>query len=150
MTDYAGQAAPQRQYREEVPDPNAGTKSIGDALGDVTRDLSVLFQQEVALAKAEARQAASRAGQAASMYAAAAIAAFLFVLFLSLALWEALSPSTGRGWGAVIVAVIWLVAGIVLFLVARAQMKKVSGLPQTAETVGQIPNALKGQEERNQ
>jgi hypothetical protein len=29
-------------------------------------------------------------------------------------------------------------------------MKKVSGLPQTAETVGQIPNALKGQEERNQ
>jgi hypothetical protein len=150
MTDYAGQAAPQRQYREDVPDPNAGTKSIGDALGDVTRDLSVLFQQEVALAKAEARQAASRAGQAASMYAAAAIAAFLFVLFLSLALWEALSPSTGRGWGAVIVAVIWLVAGIVLFLVARAQMKKISGLPQTAETVGQIPNALKGQEERNQ
>jgi hypothetical protein len=150
MTDYAGQAAPQRQYREDVPDPNAGTKSIGDALGDVTRDLSVLFQQEVALAKAEVRQAASRAGQAAGMYAAAAIAAFLFVLFLSLALWEALSPSTGRGWGAVIVAVIWLVAGIVLFLVARAQMKKVSGLPQTAETVGQIPNALKGQEERNQ
>jgi hypothetical protein len=150
MTDYAGQAAPQRQYREDVPDPNAGTKSIGDALGDVTRDLSVLFQQEVALAKAEARQAASRAGQAASMYAAAAIAAFLFVLFLSLALWEALSPSTGRGWGAVIVAVVWLVAGIVLFLVARAQMKKISGLPQTAETVGQIPNALKGQEERNQ
>jgi Na+/melibiose symporter-like transporter len=84
------------------------------------------------------------------MFAGAAIAAFLFVLFLSLALWEALSDSTGRGWGAVIVAAIWLVAGIVLFLVARAQMKKVSGLPQTAETVGQIPNALKGQEERNQ
>jgi hypothetical protein len=38
----------------------------------------------------------------------------------------------------------------VLFLVARAQMKKVSGLPQTAETVRQVPNALKGQEERNQ
>jgi hypothetical protein len=150
MTDYAGQAAPQRQYREDVPDPNAGTKSIGDALGDVTRDLSVLVQQELALAKAEVRQTVNKAGQAAGMYAGAAIAAFLFVLFLSVALWEALSESTGRGWGAVIVAVIWLVAGIVLFLVARAQMKKVSGLPQTAETVGRIPNALKGQEERNQ
>jgi hypothetical protein len=150
MTDYAGQAAPQRQYREDVPDPDAGTKSIGDALGDVTRDLSVLVQQELALAKAEVRQTVNKAGQAAGMYAGAAIAAFLFVLFLSVALWEALSESTGRGWGAVIVAVIWLVAGIVLYLVARAQMKKVSGLPQTAETVGRIPNALKGQEERNQ
>ena len=150
MTDYAGQAAPQRQYREDVPDPDAGTKSIGDALGDVTRDLSVLVQQELALAKAEVRQTVNQAGQAAGMYAGAAIAAFLFVLFLSVALWEALSESTGRGWGAVIVAVIWLVAGIVLYLVARAQMKKVSGLPQTTETVRQVPNALKGHEERNQ
>jgi hypothetical protein len=149
MTDYAGQAAPQREYRD-VPEPDAGTKSIGEALGDVTRDLSALFQQEVALAKAELRQTANQAGQAAGMYAGAAIAAFLFVLFLSLALWEALSPSTGRGWGAVIVAVVWLVAGVVLYLVARAQMKKVSGIPQTTETVGQIPNALKGHEERNQ
>jgi MFS family permease len=149
MTDYAGQAAPQRQYREDVPDPNAATKSIGDALGDVTRDLSVLVQQELALAKAEVRQTVNKAGQAVGMYAGAAIAAFLFVLFLSLALWEALSDSTGRGWGAVIVAVIWLVAGLVLFLVARAQMKKVTGLPQTTETVRQVPNALKGQEERN-
>jgi Putative Actinobacterial Holin-X, holin superfamily III len=149
MTDYAGQATPQRQYRD-VPETDAGTKSIGDALGDVTRDLSLLFQQEVALAKAEVRQTVNRSGQAAGMFAAAAIAGFLFVLFLSLALWEALSDSTGRGWGAVIVAVIWLVAGLVLSLVARAQMKKVSGLPQTTETVRQVPNALKGHEERNQ
>jgi hypothetical protein len=149
MTDYAGQAPPRRQYND-VPETDTGTKSIGEALGDVTRDLSVLFQQEVALAKAEVRQTANKAGQAAGMYAGAAIAAFLFVLFLSLALWEALSPSTGRGWGAVIVAVVWLVAGVVLYLVARGEMKKVSGIPQTTETVGQIPNALKGHEERNQ
>jgi len=149
MTDYAGQAPPRREY-EGVSEPTAGTKNIGDALADVTRDLSVLFEQQVALAKAEVRQAANRAGQAAGMFAGAAIAAFLFVLFLSLALWEALSKSTGRGWGAVIVAVIWLIAGVVLYLVARAQMKKVSGIPQTTETLSQVPNALKGHEERNQ
>ena len=149
MTDYAGQAAPQRQYRD-VPEPDTGTKNIGDAFADVTKDLSVLFQQEVALAKAEVRQATTRAGQAAGMFAGAAIAAFLFVLFLSLALWEALSDSTGRGWGAVIVAVIWLIAGVVLYLVARAQMKKVSRIPQTTETLSQVPNALTGHEERNQ
>jgi hypothetical protein len=149
MTDYAGQAPPRRQYHD-IPEIDAGTKSIGEALGDVTRDLSVLFQQEVALAKAEVRQSVNRASQAAGMYAGAAVAAFLFVLFLSLALWEALSEATGRGWGAVIVGAIWLVAGLVLYLVARAQMKKVTGLPQTTETVRQVPNALKGHEERNQ
>jgi apolipoprotein N-acyltransferase len=83
------------------------------------------------------------------MFAGAAVAAFLFVLFLSLALWVAISDRTGPGWGAVIVAVIWLVAGAVLYLVARAQMKKISGLPQTTQTVRQVPNALKGHEERN-
>jgi hypothetical protein len=72
----------------------------------------------------------------------------LFVVFLSLALWVEISESTGPSWGAVIVAVIWLVAGVVLFLVARAQMKKV-GLQQTTETMRQVPNALKGHEERN-
>ncbi|HEY9468205.1 MAG TPA: phage holin family protein, partial [Propionibacteriaceae bacterium] len=92
----------------------------------------------------------TRAGQAIGMFAGAAIAAFLFVLFLSLALWETLSDSTGRGWGAVIVALIWLIAGVVLYLVARAQMQKISGIPQTTETLSQVPNALKGHEERNQ
>jgi len=147
MTDYAGQAPPRRQY-EDVPE--TGGKSIGEAIGEVTRDLSVLVQQELALAKAEVRQTATRAGQTAGMFAGAAVAAFLFVVFLSLALWVAISDRTGPGWGAVIVAVIWLVAGVVLYLVARAQMKKISsGLPQTTETVRQVPNALKGHEERN-
>jgi hypothetical protein len=146
MTDFADQAPPRREYQEEPE--TAGTKSVGEALADVTRDLSVLFQQELALAKAEVRQSTSRAGQAAGMYAGAAVAAFLFVVFLSLALWVEISESTGPGWGAVIVAAIWLAAGVVLFLVARTQMKKI-GLQQTTETVRQVPNALKGHEERN-
>lgn len=147
MTGYTNQAPPRREFQDAS---DAGTKGIGEALSDVTRDLSVLVQQELALAKAEISQAVNRVSQAAGMFAGAAVAAFLFVLFLSLALWVAISDRTGPGWGAVIVAVIWLVAGAVLFLVARAQMKKVSGIPQTAETVSQVPNALKGHEERNQ
>ena len=148
MTDYADQAPPRREYQDTTAEA-AGTKSIGEAIGDVTRDLSVLVQQELALAKAEVRQSASRAGQGAGMFAGAAVAAFLFVLFLSIGLWVAISDRTGPGWGAVIVAVIWLVAAGILFVVARGQMKKISGLQQTTETVRQVPNALKGHEERN-
>ena len=148
MTDYADQAAPRRTY-EDTAEPTGESKSIGEAIGDVTRDLSVLVQQELALAKAEVRQSATRAGQSAGMFAGAAVAAFLFVVFLSISLWVAISDLTGPGWGAFIVAVIWLVAAAVLFVVARAQMQKISGLSQTTETVRQVPNALKGHEERN-
>jgi hypothetical protein len=147
MTDYTNQAPPRREFQDAS---DGGTKGIGEALSDVTRDLSVLVQQELALAKAEVSQTVNRVSQAAGMFAGAAVAAFLFVVFLSLALWVAISDRTGPGWGAVIVAVIWLVAGVVLYFVARAQLKKVSGMPQTAETVSQVPNALKGHEERNQ
>ncbi len=147
MTDYADQAPPRREFQDAS---DLGTKGIGEALSDVTRDLSVLVQQELALAKAEVSQSVTRVGQAAGMFAGAAVAAFLFVVFLSLALWVTISDRTGPGWGAVIVAAIWLVAGVVLYFVARAQLKKVSGMAQTTETVRQVPNALKGQEERNQ
>jgi hypothetical protein len=148
MTDYADQAPPRRQYQDETESTGVN-KSIGEAVGAVTRDLSVLVQQELALAKAEARQSASRAGQAAGMFAGAAVAAFLFVVFLSIALWVTISDNTGPAWAAVIVAAIWLVAAGILFLVARGQVKKISGLQQTTETVRQVPNALKGHEERN-
>jgi uncharacterized membrane protein YoaK (UPF0700 family) len=148
MTDYADQAPPRRQYQDET-ESTGGIKSIGEAVGDVTRDMSVLVQQELALAKAEVRQSASRAGQAAGMFAGAAVAAFMFVVFLSIALWVTISDNTGPAWAAVIVAAIWLVAAGILFLVARGQVKKISGLQQTTETVRQVPNALKGHEERN-
>ena len=123
--------------------------SLGTAFTAVTQDITTLMQQEVALAKAEARQAASRAGQSAGMFAGAGVAAFLFVLFLSIALWWAIGDRTGLGWAALIVAFIWAVAGAVLALVAKKQLDRINGLEQTADTLAKVPNALKGQEERN-
>lgn len=122
---------------------------LSEALTAVTRDISTLMQQEVALAKAEARQSAARAGQSAGMFAGAAVAAFLFVLFLSIALWWAIGDRTGLGWAALIVALIWAVAGAVLALVAKKQVELIKGLEQTSDTLAKVPNALKGQEERN-
>ncbi len=84
------------------------------------------------------------------MFAAAAVAAFSFVLFLSIALWWAIGDRTGLGWGvALVVAFIWAVAGAVLFLVAKRQLDRITGLEQTSDTSAKLPNALKGQEERN-
>ena len=131
-----------------VADTGADT-SLATALTAVTRDVTTLMQQEVALAKAEARQSASRVGQSVGMFAGAGVAAFLFVLFLSIALWWAIGDRTGLGWAALIVAVIWAIAGAVLALVAKKQLDRVNGLQQTTDTLAKVPNALTGHEEKN-
>ncbi len=125
----------------------AATTSLGDLLGEVTRDLSTLIRQEVELAKAELKQSASRAGKGAGLWGGAGYAALMAVFFLSVALWWALGLLVGLGWSAVIVAVIWGVIALILFLTGRTQMKKIQGAPQTVDTVKRIPDAVKRNEE---
>lgn len=124
--------------------------SLGERLGDVTRDLSLLMRQEVALAKAEVTQSASNAGKGVGLLAGAALGGFFVLLFLSVSLWRAIGNATGYGWSALIVAAIWAVIAIVLGVVGRNELRRVRGVPRTTETLGKIPNALKGQEEKNQ
>jgi hypothetical protein len=121
--------------------------SVGELLGDVSRDLSELVRQEIELAKAEAKETATRAGKGAGMLAGAGTAAHLGLVFLSVALWWGIGNATGRGWSAIIVAVLWLIIGGVLALVGKKQLSTVRGLDRTTETVKKIPPALKPDEE---
>jgi Flp pilus assembly protein TadB len=84
------------------------------------------------------------------MYVGAALGGFFLLLFLSTALMWGLGQLLGSdGWAAVIVAAIWGIIALVLASMAKKEMQKIRGLPDTADTVGKIPNALKGQEEKN-
>ena len=76
-------------------------------LGDVSKDLSDLVRQEIALAKAEATQSATRVGKGAGLLGGAGVAGHFVLLFLSIALWWGLGNSIGRGWSALIVAAVW-------------------------------------------
>jgi hypothetical protein len=125
----------------------AASTSLGDLLGEVTRDLSTLMRQELELAKAELKQSASRAGKGAGMLGGAGYAAGMTILFLSIALWWALGTLIGGGWSGVIVAVIWAVIALILFLVGRRQLKEVNGAPKTVESLKKIPETLKRNEE---
>ncbi|MET3143739.1 UNVERIFIED_ORG: putative membrane protein [Arthrobacter sp. UYEF2] len=113
----------------------ADNTSLGDLLGEVTRDLSTLMRQEVELAKAELKESASKAGRGGGMLAGAGVAGHFVLLFLSIALWVALGGLMGLGWSAVVVAVIWGVIAAVLASVGRRELKTVKGMPQTAETL---------------
>ena len=121
----------------------AGRESLGDLLAEVSRDLSTLIRQEVELAKAELKQTATRAGKGAGMMGGAGYAALMAVLFLSIALWWALGYLMGNAWSGVVVAVIWAIIALILFLVGRNQLKAVKGMPQTVETVKEFPDTLK-------
>jgi hypothetical protein len=121
----------------------AESNSLGDLLGDVTRDLSTLMRQELELAKAEAKQSATRAGKGGGMLAGAGVAGHFVLLFLSIALWYALGELMGLGWSAVVVALIWGIIAAVLAATGRKELKAIKGMPQTVETVQEIPPTLK-------
>ena len=124
-------------------------RSLGDLLGDVTRDLSTLLRQEVELAKAEVKESGTKAGKGVGMLVGAGVGGFLAILFISIALWWGLGYLVGNAWSGLLVAVLWGIVAAVLVQAGRKELARVKGLPKTAETVSKIPNALKGNEEDN-
>ncbi len=124
-------------------------QSLGELVAEVSRDLSTLLRQEVELAKAEAKQSAQRAGKGAGMLAGAGVAGHMVLLFLSVALWWALGAVMGRGWSAVVVAVLWAIVAAVLAARGRKELRTVEGMPETTDTLKKIPNAVRGHEEKN-
>ena len=99
--------------------------SLGDLVGNVTRDLSTLMRQELALAQAELKQEATKTAKGGGAVAGAGLAAIFVVLFLSLALWAGLSNVMEAGWAELIVAVIWAVIAAVLFVTGRSHLRQV-------------------------
>lgn len=124
---------------------DVGDVSVGDLIGNVTRDLSTLMRQELALAQAEVKQEVAKTAKGAGALGGAGFAAFFVVLFLSLALWAGLSNVMDGGWAAVIVAVLWAIVAAVLFVTGRSQLRQVNPKPErTIDTLSQVPDALKG------
>ncbi len=155
MTDYAGSAPPTAtppgdhdRPRRSVLESEDG-RSIGQMLTDVTTNVSTLMQQEVALAKAELKQSSTRAGKGIGLLVGAAVGAVLFLVFLSVSAAWGIGQHLGVQWGALIVAAVWVVVALALAMAGKKELERVNGVPQTADTLSKVPNALKGQEEDN-
>ncbi|NWF29121.1 phage holin family protein [Streptomyces sp. PKU-EA00015] len=116
--------------------PGTQDRSVGELLTAVTSDVQQLFRQEAALAKAEVREEAAKAGKAAGMYGGAGFAGSMVALFASLAAVFGLANVMDAGWAALIVTGVWTVVGAVLFVKGRARMRQVSPKPErTVETL---------------
>ncbi|MET0764654.1 MAG: phage holin family protein [Blastococcus sp.] len=124
--------------------PDVEGASVGALIGEVTKDLSTLMRQELELAKVELKAEAKKAGQGAGMFGAAGFAGYMVLMFLSIALWWALSHLVGHSWSALIVAILWGVIGAVAFVMGRKKFQQVNPKPErTVDTLSQVPGALK-------
>lgn len=126
--------------------PDVEGASVGELIGEVSKDLSTLMRQELELAKAEMKIEAKKAGQGAGMFGAAGFAGSMVLLFLSLALMWGLHNVMDTGWAGLIVAGVWAVIGAVAFVVGRNRFREVNPKPErTVDTLQQVPGALKPQ-----
>jgi hypothetical protein len=124
-------------------------RSLGAVLADITANISTLLQQEVALAKAELRQSGTQAGKGVGLYAGAGVAGLLLLVFVSVSAWWGLGQFIENQWSALVVAAVWGIIAVILALAGKKELDRIRGLRGTTETLGKVPNALKGHEEEN-
>ena len=113
-----------------------GEKSLGELVATATKDLSVLVQQEVALAKTEIKKEVAAAGKGAGMFGGAGLTGLFALIFLSISAAYAISWfGIGLGWGFFIVGMLYLIVAAVLALLGKKQISKVGPPTKTIATV---------------
>ena len=111
--------------------------STADLIRGVLHDARQLVREEIALARAELRQEASKARNGAIAIGAAVVAASIGATLLCIALGGAVADAFGwpawAGYG--LVAVLLLVGAYVLVNFAKRRVATVRPLPQTVDSV---------------
>jgi uncharacterized membrane protein YqjE len=116
-------------------EPKRPDDSLGDLLSELTTELTTLFRKEIDLAKTEAQEQATVAGKAGAMFGGAALAAWLSLVLLSLAVAWLLDDAFNRALSFSIVGVLWAIAAFVLQRSARSKLSALRGLSHTKETI---------------
>ncbi len=109
---------------------NKHDASVGELLGELTRNLSILIRGEVALVRLELRRAVAQFGTAMVLFVVAGLLAFCGYIFFLLMLHSAFVQLLGPWIGELVVMVILLAtAGVLVWMGAKKlDQWKVSGL----------------------
>ncbi|MBF4577576.1 phage holin family protein [Frondihabitans sp. VKM Ac-2883] len=126
-----------------TPEDKAATTSLGELLTGVSKDISTLFRQEVELAKAELTESAKKAGKGAGMFGGAGLTALFALLFLSIAAWWGLGFLLNNALSAVVIAAIYAVVALILFLRGKKELRDINGAPKTVDSLKKIPETVK-------
>lgn len=119
---------------DERPSVMGQERSVGELVGALSSDLSLLMRQEMALAKAEMSQKASTAAKAGGKVAAGGLLAYVGALALTAALIAGLAAIGVAVWlSALIVGIVYAAVG---FAIAKSGLNALREAPPTpARTV---------------
>ena len=116
-------------------DEEVRNRSVGELIGEISKDLGQLVHQEIELAKVEMKQEVTKVGRGAGMLGGAGFAGYMVAVFLSFMFVFLIGTFWTEWVGALIVALVWGAAGAVLYSQGKAQLKTVNGPVQTKETL---------------
>ena len=120
---------------DPATDPKRPEASLGELVAEMSSELSTLFRKEIELAKTEARDELKQAGKAGGMFGGAALAGWMAVLLLSLALAWLLDQAMNTALAFAIVGVLWVLAAFILQRTGRVALGRVRGLPTTRDSI---------------
>lgn len=121
-------------------------RTLGSLVSDLSGDLSTLMRQELALAKAELRDEAKKAGQGVGMLGGAAFCGWMTAIFVSLTAIWLIAKGLDLWIAALIVTAIWAIGGAVLALAGRKKLQQVNATPQqTVDSLKEDAQWLKAQ-----
>lgn len=104
--------------------------SLGELVGQATKELSTLVRKEVELAKAELSVEVGKAGKGAGMFGGAGVTAMYGLTFVSLAAMFGLGAVMPLGWAALIVGVLYFALAGILAMTGKKAMKDFSPKPE--------------------
>ena len=119
-------------------------RSIGDVVSDLTREVSTLFREEVALAKAEIQETVTRVIKDAAMIVVGGFVAYTGLLVLIAAAVLALALVVAPWLSALIVGVVIIAIGAILLLRGINDFQNVSMAPErTVRTLKEDAEVVK-------
>jgi len=117
-------------YTAATPTPTAEPPSVGDLFSELGRQLQVLLQKQVELAKLELQDEASKAAKGGAAFAATAAVGYLALILLSFAAAWGLAEVIPTGLAFLCVGVLFLIVTAVLFSQGRRTFRRVRPVPE--------------------
>ncbi len=120
--------------------------TIGRLVGDAGRDIALLVQTVIKLAKSEMKVSVKAGGIGAGMIAVAAFFGLLIIVMLSIsAAYFIVMAGLDPAWAFLIVAGVYLLLAVLLIIIGIVLLKKIRAPKKTIAAAKEIPAALKGQ-----
>ena len=121
------------EERYPLHDPD---RSLGDLVGELTREFSQLVASHVDLAKVELKEDVRQAGRAGGMLGGAGASALIAAIILSMAAAWGLGEWMEPGWAFLIVGAIWAIAAAALAAAGKQRIEHMQ--PGPTRTVAEI------------